>query len=99
MQACVRTGFAVNSELCEERHICNLQQLAATLGGCGDLIWVEAKLCAGALVVQQQAVHQWRDEGARRRLACERAVLQFSPATLSVAVQHRSDHEAAVAYV
>ena len=68
----------------------NLQQLAAALGGGRDLVRVEAELRAGALVVQQQAVHQWRDEGARGRLACERAGLPSSPAMhlLAASIQH-----------
>ena len=73
----------------------HLQQLAAALRGCRDLVWVKAELGAGALVVQQQAVHQWRDEGARRQLACEGAGLPSGVAMQSAAVHYRNGHEAA----
>ena len=73
----------------------NLQQLAAALGGCRDLVWVEAELRAGALVVQQQAVHQRWDEGARRRLACRIATVPLSPDMGSIVLHHWVLHVAA----
>ena len=53
----------------EDRADANLQQVAP-LRGNKDFIGIEPKLRPGALIVQEQAVDERWNEGARGRLAC-----------------------------